>query len=152
MVGNWGNILSGVTQLVQLKDSFVENMTVNRKRTDVGRLANSSWSLKSGYHPHTQQYIINPHPSFARTHASHVLLVYLLLDILIIHTHSVCLYIGVRPILSWICKDSYQFQIETWTFSCCGSRFLDNAELYLNHLHWTAKKCTKTYNAHAELL
>ena len=47
--------------------------SVNRKglHADVGRLVNSTRSLKPGYQTHTKA-IINPHPTFMRTFASHI--------------------------------------------------------------------------------
>ena len=75
VVRNSGNIWSGVMQLVQLK---VSCSSKTRPSTGKGRCWETSelQSIsKAWLSPSQCPTIINPHPSFVSTHASHVLLV-----------------------------------------------------------------------------
>ena len=68
VVRNSGHILSGSRLTFSWTSCmmFVENKTVQQERADVGRQANSSQSLKPGYHPHTPTIIILKSPSQLR--------------------------------------------------------------------------------------
>ena len=66
----------------------------------------------------------------------------------LISIHSVC------PLVSELSSaelGSVQIQRETSKIRCCGSRSPPENQEF-DHLQRTAKKCTKMYNARAELL
>ena len=64
------------------------------------------------------------------------------------------LFVGIKTCLSWICYECVQFQIDIRKLSRCGSSSPNNAEFghFTTVLQRTAKKCTKNYNARAQLL
>ena len=59
---------------------------------------------------------------------------------------------ALNTCLSQICKDGVQIQLEIQKISRCGPRSVDDAGLHVVVMLRTAWKCTKKYNARAQLL